>query len=541
MRELCTTFSNDISLPPDLPPSRQNDLDLPVYRQIFENAPDACFLMDNEGLRDCSRAFLDILGYGDKSDVLSRPLAALSTAVQPDGADSDSKTDAVIERAFREASHRFDWSFRRADGTDVAVPVTLRALEVEGHRLLHGVLHEATDDRRLEGALREMARGVSATTGDSFFRSLVEYLARALNADYAFIGELAGEDQSRVRTTAVCVDGRIVPNFEYDLPSSPCANVVASLTGSGTCAIPTGVQRNFPDDPLLAEMSVDGYAGTPLFDSSGHVLGLIVVLYRQPIRNMPIVESTLQVFAARAAAELERRQTERAREQALAALTETEERFKSAFERSSIGMSIVGLDDRFLQVNAALCSLLGYTADELTGLTTAEISNPDDLRELRKSRDNTEHLHAGDINSFQVEKRYRHKQGHYFWALVGVSMVRDADGNLTHYTTQVQDISERKRAEAERTAAMDELKRANEQLEARVRERTAQIEHDRALLETVLRQMPAGVMVAEAPSGRLLLGNEQMTRILRGVTDQRHRPLMASRGRSWQRSEAARI
>jgi PAS domain-containing protein len=93
-----------------------------VYRELFENSGDACFLMDSGGLRDCSRAFLDRLGFADKSDLLLRHLAALSTPVQPDGTPSDSRADAVIERACREMSHRFDWSFRRADGTDLVCP-----------------------------------------------------------------------------------------------------------------------------------------------------------------------------------------------------------------------------------------------------------------------------------------------------------------------------------------------------------------------------------------------------------------------------------
>ena len=374
----------------------------------------------------------------------------------------------------------------------------------------------------LEDALQDAARGVSATTGDTFFRSLALYLSRALHADYAFIGEVSGSgDQSTIRTTAVCVDGEIVPNIEYSLRGTPCANVTAASLSDGceVCAYPTGAQALFPDDELLVQMGVDGYAGTALFDSGGKVLGLLVVLYRQPIRSLSVVKSILQVFAARAAVELERRQTEQAKEQTLAALMESEERFKSAFERSSIGMAIVGLDDTYLQVNQTLCRLLGYSAEEMVGFTTQSISHPDDLRNLRASRDNSSRLLSGAIDSFQVEKRYRHKQGHYFWAVVGVSLVRDAHGNLIHYITQVQDISERKRAEAERTDAIEALRRANEMLEARVQERTAELEHDRALLEAVLRQMPAGVMVAEAPSGRLILGNEQMTRILRGVSD----------------------
>ncbi len=164
------------------------------------------------------------------------------------------------------------------------------------------------------------------------------------------------------------------------------------------------------------------------------------------------------------------------RRQAEKEVRESEERFKSAFERSSIGMSIVGLDDRFLQVNRAACALFGYSAEEMRSLTTASISHPDDLRELRKTSDDMRRLLSGEIASFQVEKRYRHKRGHYFWGLIGVSLVRDAEGNPLHFISQVQDITEQKRAE-------EALRRAHDELEARVAERTAELARANAALQ----------------------------------------------------------
>jgi PAS domain S-box-containing protein len=365
---------------------------------------------------------------------------------------------------------------------------------------------------RIEDALHDLARSVSAATGESFFPSLVEYLAHALRADCAFIAELAEGSRSEVHTNAVCLDGSIVPNIEYDLSGTPCSGVVTT----GVCAYTHDVQRLFPQDTLLADLGIEGYAGTPLLDSEGSPLGLLVVMFRRPFQeDLPVVESTLKVFAARAAAELERQRAGAAREQALAAWRASEEHFKSAFERSTIGMAIIDLEDRFVRVNPALCELLGYSAEELTQRTTVSVSHTDDVVRLRKTGDRTRRLMAGEIPSFQVEKRYRHKQGHYFWALVGISAVRDADGNLLHYISQVQDITERKQAEEALRASEEALRRANEELEARVRERTAELESERALLEAVVRQMPAGLFIAEAPSGRLLHSSPQFARMLR--------------------------
>ncbi len=167
---------------------------------------------------------------------------------------------------------------------------------------------DITERKQTEEAWLNIAKGVSVATGETFFRSLVEYLAKALGADYALVGELIPGHAERVRTMAVCAHGAIADNFEYDLTNTPCEHVV----GKELCSFPSKVQQHFPKDTLLAEMGVDSYVGIPLFDSSGRPLGVMVVLYGQPLNNVQVAESVLQIFATRAAAELERKQAEEA-------------------------------------------------------------------------------------------------------------------------------------------------------------------------------------------------------------------------------------
>jgi PAS domain S-box-containing protein len=164
-------------------------------------------------------------------------------------------------------------------------------------------------------------------------------------------------------------------------------------------------------------------------------------------------------------------------------LQESQERFRSAFERSSIGMALIGLADRYLQVNQAFCSLFGYTAEEMEGMTTLSVSHPEDMARLGATKTETQSVIAGQSDSLQVEKRYRRKDGSFFWAVVGVSMVRDAEGNPLYWISQVQDITERKRAE-------EELRRTHEELEARVAARTAELAAANAELQAIFRALP---------------------------------------------------
>ena len=126
------------------------------------------------------------------------------------------------------------------------------------------------------------------------------------------------------------------------------------------------------------------------------------------------------------------------------ALRESERRFRAAFELSAAGMAILSPAGRWLQINAALCTMLGYSEAELLGLRFQEITHPDDLS---LDLEYLEKQLSGELERFTLEKRYRHKAGHYLWVLLTVSNVRSAEGDVLYLLNQVVDISERKAAE----------------------------------------------------------------------------------------------
>jgi PAS domain S-box-containing protein len=128
------------------------------------------------------------------------------------------------------------------------------------------------------------------------------------------------------------------------------------------------------------------------------------------------------------------------------ALKSSEERFSNAFEYASIGMALATPDRAFIKVNRALCALLGYSQEEMLGKTVDDITHPEDVE---PTRENIRKLVAREISHYQMEKRYLHKQGHSISAHVSISMVRDAQDKPLYFIGQIQDISERKRAEAE--------------------------------------------------------------------------------------------
>ena len=112
--------------------------------------------------------------------------------------------------------------------------------------------------------------------------------------------------------------------------------------------------------------------------------------------------------------------------------------FRSAFEHAAIGMVIADIDGRCLAANPAFCQMIGYTEEELLQLEFARLTHPDDLVENLQLGGR---LISGQIDSFQLEKRYHHKQGHTIWVLLSASLVCDDYGHPLYVISQIQDIT----------------------------------------------------------------------------------------------------
>lgn len=142
-------------------------------------------------------------------------------------------------------------------------------------------------------------------------------------------------------------------------------------------------------------------------------------------------------------------------------LLESEERFRLSMAHAAIGMALVGLDGEFVEVNDALCVLVGRPRDVLTTMTFQDITHPDDLHAdlvLVGS------LAAGEIDRYDLEKRYLRPDGSIVWAQLSGAVMRDESGQPRYYIAQMQDITARKAAERELVLTLEDLQRSNETL-----------------------------------------------------------------------------
>jgi GAF domain-containing protein len=160
----------------------------------------------------------------------------------------------------------------------------------------------------LRETLRLAAEGVATPGSGNIFRELVKHLAIALGVDHAFIGVLVPGRSDTVHIISGYFFRQFSDDFTYELHDTPCENVI----GQQFRYYPERVQELFAD-PHIRELQTQGYAGIPLYDSRGGVLGLMAVAHRQPLRDQPLTEALLKIFSVRAAVELERRNADQAR------------------------------------------------------------------------------------------------------------------------------------------------------------------------------------------------------------------------------------
>lgn len=141
---------------------------------------------------------------------------------------------------------------------------------------------------------------------------------------------------------------------------------------------------------------------------------------------------------------IKREKEEQRKELMYSATKESEDVFSSSFEYAPIGMALVSKEGNWMKVNKTLCSIMGYSAHELMQKSFHEVTYDKDLKEDLLFLDQ---LIRGEINSYQLEKRYIHKNGAIIWAILGVSAIRNEDQSIKFFVSQIQDISQRKIAQ----------------------------------------------------------------------------------------------
>ena len=240
------------------------------------------------------------------------------------------------------------------------------------------IVHDRAPRLRGRELLRAIAEGTAAAVGEEFLRVLVRSVAEAFGAKLVFVGELTQPDGARVRVIAGWYDGAYLDEpLEYDIDGTPCALAVENAF----VAFPEALTRRFPKARVAIELGLESYLAVCLRAADGTHLGHIAVLDAEPMQADDEDVAALRIFAARAAAELERRRQ-------AAALAEAHVRAIEAAdaERRRIGRDLHdGAQQRLMAVANYLTVARQSDSGEALELAATELSAANaELRDLAR-------------------------------------------------------------------------------------------------------------------------------------------------------------
>jgi diguanylate cyclase (GGDEF)-like protein/PAS domain S-box-containing protein len=298
-----------------------------------------------------------------------------------------------------------------------------------------GTIRARIEQARILAAVTRIAASVSSTTDEHFFEQLATTMSEAAGAAGAFVARLLPTDPLTARTVIAVADGVRIPDFEYTVGDSPCERVLEA----GHYVVPAGFDTLFPDSPGAA-LGAKAYAGWRLHTSSGEPIGLAVVLFREPVPRSDFVTSTLRIFAARAAAELERQDADASLRTQAALL-----------DKAQDAIILRGVDDRVLFWNKSAERMYGWTREEALGQNMLQVVGGDPAY-FAEARDT-----AIATGNWAGEVHRQAKDGSKVIVQVRLSLIRDDAGNPEALLSINTDISQHKAAkrEIERLAFYD--------------------------------------------------------------------------------------
>ena len=360
------------------------------FAGAFECNPDSIAIVRiSDGvIMDVNQTFQDITGYM-RDEAVGKTSMELAIWAYP-----EQRKALYRELRTNRTARNFSWMMRTKRGELRQCLTNSTIFSASNEHFLLSVIRDVTDQRILEEekaeadrALLRLARGTRDMAGESFFELLVADLASALRVDCAYIGLRSPNTQNCIHTIATHLRGHAADAFEYDGTGSPCER---ALEGE-IYVLSSNMRSPFPDNALLTTDSWESYGGAPLCDSMGNIIGVLVVMHTETMRNPDLVKSLLQVFSERAAAELERKRAEEE-------LRGSELRFSTIFQSSPVAMFVTQVQGNYQikNVNSAFEQLFLRSRESVIGWNSEEAGLYCDLADRVSLLDELER--TGSVN-----------------------------------------------------------------------------------------------------------------------------------------------
>ena len=303
-------------------------------------------------------------------------------------------------------------------------------------------------------ALKAILEGTARTTGEHFLEALVMNLAKALNTYGAWVTEYLPE-KHRFRAIAFWLGGQMLRNYEMEIEGSPCEVVIQQLR---LVHYTDELQELFRNDKDVREIGAVSYMGVPLLDANREVLGHMAVVDRNPMPAKPRFQATFEIFAARAAAELQRLRAE-------SEIREREEKSRRLIHSAMDAIIELDHDLNIRGLNFAAEKVFACKSEQAIGTNLMKLLSPDSCRKVN--------LLTHDLQS-------RPEGEQYLWIPGNLEAVRPdgvafpAEASIsryevhrnTYYTLILRNVNDRIQAERTIQSLMVEAEYLREEIEA---------------------------------------------------------------------------
>lgn len=314
---------------------------------------------------------------------------------------------------------------------------------------------------RINRQFRELHRLSLAAEHGSYSDLYRDYLSTGADLLDMDVGIVSRIEDDRYTVLAIHPgDGGIAAGDVFALGDTYCSRVMDTV--GPVAAHDVNADASWCTHPAYRRFPLGAYLAAPI-PVEGSIYGTLNFT-RSAARQAPFTEADVELvdlMALSLGRVIERDLMEQERHQAAHRIHENAELFENAFRYAAIGKALVSTDGRWLRVNRAVSRMFGYEEEELLQIDFQTITHPDDLdADLAL----VQQMLEGTRDSYQMEKRYYHRDGHIVWVLLSVSLAHDENGDPKCFISQLQDITKQKRDRYELERKRQELELANRQL-----------------------------------------------------------------------------
>ena len=376
------------------------------YRILFESANDAIWVTDADHVIDCNRKTMTMFGCDTKDQILEKSLFFFSPPLQPDGCSSREKTLEILRTASSGQPQRFEWTYRRFDGSQFDAEVSLQALTLQGRSCFQAIVRDISDRKRHEEALRKSEATYRALFEKSADAMLLIDGNRFVDCNQAAIDMLHASFREQILNSQ---PSQISPERQPDgqLSSEKAARMLAIAQETGSHRFEWRHQR-FDGEEFTIEVVLTAiYQGQKLIFHVGW-------------RDITL------------------------RKQAEETLRESEAKYRRLHESMTDALAVTDMNGRIVESNRAFQEMTGYSAGELNGMHYEELS-PEIWHEREAEIIRNELLMQGSSDVF--EKEYRRKDGTVFPVELRSYLIRNDTGDPAGMWAMIRDIEARKRVE----------------------------------------------------------------------------------------------